>query len=150
MFACLLENVADVGLILEPADALGADDALGPFAGHELVEESDVEGTAGIVNIGPDTVFLSFTFVMVVMMVVMSMLVFMFMFMLMLVFIIVVVIIIVFVMALHFLNPGGGGGYFIEVEQVGIDNLVEVYVAIVGVDNLGLGLQGSYNLTDAA
>ena len=85
---------------------------------------------------------------MVVMMVVMSMLVFMFMFMLMLVmmlmlmlvFIIVVVIIIVFVMAFHFLNPGGRGGYFIEVEQVGIDNLVEVYVAIVGINDGSLGL----------
>ena len=36
----LFEHRTDVRLVLEPADALGADDACGPLASHELVEES--------------------------------------------------------------------------------------------------------------
>lgn len=40
LFACLLENVANVGLFLEIADALGTNNALGPLAGYEFIEET--------------------------------------------------------------------------------------------------------------
>ena len=64
--ACLLEDVADVFLALEIADALGTDDALGPLAGHELVEQSKVQRAAGIVDKGADAVLLGLALVMVV------------------------------------------------------------------------------------
>jgi len=38
LFSCLLEYVAGVALVLKIADTLGTDNALRPFAGHELVE----------------------------------------------------------------------------------------------------------------
>ena len=40
LLASLLEDVAGVLFVVEVADALGTDDALGPFAGDELVEET--------------------------------------------------------------------------------------------------------------
>ena len=90
LFASLFKNVASIALILEVTDALGTDDALGPFAGHELVEESEVEGTTTVVDVGSNAVFLSFALI-VVMMVVM-MLVAMMVFVLFVVFIVVVMV----------------------------------------------------------
>ena len=49
---------------------------------------------------------------------------------------------------LHFLNPTGRGGHIVEVEHLGIDNFVELYIAVVGIDNLCLGLQGSYDFSN--
>ena len=40
LFASLLKDVAGILFVVEVADALGTDDALWPFAGDELVEES--------------------------------------------------------------------------------------------------------------
>ena len=73
LFAGLLKDVTDIALILEVADALGTDDALGPFAGHEFVEKSEVEGTAAIVDVGSDAVFLGLALIVVMMVVVMLM-----------------------------------------------------------------------------
>ena len=39
LLTSLFEDVADIAFVLEVADTLGADDALGPFASHKLVEE---------------------------------------------------------------------------------------------------------------
>ena len=140
---------------MEVADALGADDALGPFAGHELVEESQIEGTAAVVDIGADAVFLGLALiVMVVVMMVMAVLV-MFVVMMMMLMIVVVVIVMMVVLVLiviviifafivvllHFLYPFGGGGDVIEVEHIGIQYLVEIHVAIVCVDDFCLWLQ---------
>ena len=161
LFASLLKDVANIAFVLEVADTLGADDALGPFASHELVEESQIEGTATIVDIGADSVFLSLALivVMVVVMVLVAMMVFVLMMMfvvvvmvmmLMLVVVIVIIFIIIFVVVLlDLLNPGGGSRYSVEVEHVGIQDLIKLYVAVVAVDNLGLGLKGSYDFTDA-
>ena len=99
LFVGLLEDVAGILFVVEVADVLGTDDALGPFAGHKLVEESEVEGTATVVDVGPDAVFLCLAFIVVMMVV---MLVTMMVLMLMMV-------VIVFVMMLlDLLNPGGG------------------------------------------
>ena len=40
LLASLLKDVADIALVLKVADAFGADDAFGPLAGYELVEEA--------------------------------------------------------------------------------------------------------------
>ena len=56
--ACLLEEIARVGLVLEPADALGADNTLRPLAGYELVEQTERERAAGVVDKRADAVFL--------------------------------------------------------------------------------------------
>ncbi len=90
LLAGLLKDVADILFVVEVTDSLGTDDALGPFAGHELVEESEVEGTTTVVDVGSNAVFLSFALI-VVMMVVM-MLVAMMVFMLIVVFIVVVMV----------------------------------------------------------
>ena len=44
------------------------------------------------------------------------------------------------------MHPGGGGGHFVEVEHTGVEDAVEIDVAVVAVDNLGFGLQGSHYL----
>ena len=160
LFASLLKDVAGILFVVEVADALGTDDALGPFAGHEFVEKSEVKGTATVVDVGSDAVFLSLTLIMVMMMVVMlmSMMVFMLMMMFMMVIIvvmmvmmlIVVVIIIFIVMLLDLLNPSSRCCYGVEVEHVGIQYLIEFHVAIVAVDDLGLGLEGVDDLSDTS
>ena len=53
-------------------------------------------------------------------------------------------------MLLHLLNPGGRCGNLVEVEHAGIQYLIEFYVVIVTVDDFGLGLEGTDNLSDAA
>ena len=75
LFAGLFKDVAGILFVVEVADALGANDALGPFASYEFVEEPEVKGTAAIVDVGSDAVFLSLTLVMVMMMVMMLMLI---------------------------------------------------------------------------
>ena len=149
LLTSLFKDVAGVLFVVEVADALGADDALGPFASYELVEESEVEGAATVVDVGSDAVFLSLTLiVMMVVMVFVLMLMLMMVFMMLMVVIIVVVvmfmliiiIIFFFVMLLYLLNPSGGCGNLFEVEHVGIQYLIKFYVTIIAVDNLSLGL----------
>ena len=97
LFAGLFKDVAGILFVVEVADAFGTDDALGPFAGYELVEESEVKRTATIIDVGSDAVFFSFAFIVVVMMVVMlvTMMVLMLMMVMMLMLIVVVVIFII-------------------------------------------------------
>jgi len=171
LFTSLLKDVANIAFVLEVADTLGADDALGPLAGHELVEESQIEGTATIVDIGADSVFLSLALivVMVVVMVLVAMMVFVLMMMfvvvvmvmmlmlvvmvmmfMLVVVIVIIVVVILIVMLLHFLNPSGRSCYSVEVEHIGIQYLIEINVAVVTVDNLSLGLKGTDDFSDAA
>ena len=67
LFASLFKDVAGILFVVEVADAFGTDDALGPFAGYELVEESEVERTTAIVDVGSDAVFFSFALIVVMM-----------------------------------------------------------------------------------
>ncbi len=161
LFASLFKDVAGILFVVEVADAFGTDDALGPFAGYELVEESEVERTTAIVDVGSDAVFFSFALIvvmMVMMLVTMMVLVLMMMLVLIVVFIVVVmvmmpmliVVVILVVMLLHFLNPSSRSSYSVEVEHVGIQYLIEFYVAIVAVDDFGLGLEGADDLPDAS
>ena len=40
LLACLLKDVAGIQFVVEVTDAFGANNAFGPFAGDELVEEA--------------------------------------------------------------------------------------------------------------
>ena len=162
LFASLLKDVAGILFVVEIADTFGTDDALGPFASYKLVEEPEVKGTATVVDIGSDAVFLSLTLIVVMMVVVMlvTMMVFMLMMvfivvmmvmMLMLIVVVIIIVVLVFVvMLLDLLNPGGRCGNLVEVEHIGIQYLIELYVAIVAVDDLGLGLEGVDDLSDTS
>ena len=97
LLACLFKDVADILFVVEVADSLGADDAFRPFAGYEFVEESEVKGTATVIDVGSDAVFLSLA--LIVMMVVV-MLVTMMVFVLIMVFIVVMMIFIMVVMVM--------------------------------------------------
>ena len=111
---------------------------------------------ATVIHKGANTVFFHLAaLVVVVMVVVMAMLLFlviilvmmlMMMVMMFVLIFVVVVIIVVIVLnhsAFHFLNPGGRGGHLVKVEHVGIEDLVEVHLAIVARDDLGGRLQGT-------
>ena len=53
-------------------------------------------------------------------------------------------------MVFDLIDPGGRGGHFIEIEHAGVEQALEVDVAVVALDNLGLGLNGTDNLADTA
>ena len=95
LLASLFEHVAHVALIIEIADSLSANHVSRPFSCYEIIEETQVERLATIVNEGADSVFLNFSaFMIMVMMMVMVM-----MFMLVM---LVVMVIVVMVMMLMF------------------------------------------------
>ena len=159
LFAGLFKDVAGILFVVEVADSLGADDAFRPFASHEFVKESEVKGTATVIDVGSDAIFLSLTLIMVMVVVMlMSMMVFMMVFivvmmvmMFMLIVVVIIIVVLVFVvMLLDLLNPGGRCGNLVEVEHIGIQYLIEFYVAIVAVDDLGLGLEGTDDLSDTS
>lgn len=56
--ASLLEDVAQVGLVLKPAQSLGTYHALRPSACHEVVEQRDVKRLACIIDVCADAIFL--------------------------------------------------------------------------------------------
>ena len=94
LLASLFEHVAHVALIIEIADSLGANHVSRPFSCYEIIEETQVERLAAVVNEGADSVFLNFSAFMIMIMVVMMVM----MMMLMLVMIVVMVMLIVVMM----------------------------------------------------
>ena len=152
LLASLLEYVAEVLLALEVAETLAADDALRPFLCDNVVELVHVQRTAALVDEGADAVFESFALFLVlqsvmVMVVAMSFLVVNVVVMvMMLVVVIVVVMMMVVVFFLLFLafdalNPSCGCGNLLEVEFVGVEQLVKIDVAIVACDDVGVRLK---------
>ena len=93
LLASLFEHVAHVALIIEIADSLGANHVSRPFSSYEIIEETQVERLATIVNEGADSVFLNFSAFMIMVVVVM-----MVMMMFMLVMIVVMVIVVMMMM----------------------------------------------------
>ena len=79
LLASLFEHVAHVALIIEIADSLGANHVSRPFSCDEIIEETQVERLATIVNEGADSVFLNFSAFMIMIMVVMMVMMMMFM-----------------------------------------------------------------------
>ena len=139
----------------EVADTLGADNAAGPFGSDIVVELMNVECRTAVVDKCANTVFFYFTsFVMVVM----TFLVMMFAFMMMFIFVMVMMTLFMMVMRLFFLlfaylllyatNPSGRSCGTLKVKEVGMDNLIQVYICIVALYNFGTGLQGADNLLD--
>ena len=49
---------------------------------------------------------------------------------------------------LYATNPSGGSCGTFKVKEVGMDNLIQVYICIIALYNLGTGLQGVDNLPD--
>ena len=97
LLASLFEHVAHVALIIEIADSLGANHVSRPFSSYEIIEETQVERLATIVNEGADSVFLNFSAFMIMVMVVMMVVMMMFMLVM-----IVVMVIVVMMMMLMF------------------------------------------------
>ena len=97
LLASLFEHVAHVALIIEIADSLGANHVSRPFSCYEIIEETQVERLATIVNEGADSVFLNFSAFMIMVMVVMMVMMMMFMLVM-----IVVMLIVVMMMMLMF------------------------------------------------
>ena len=79
LLASLFEHVAHVALIIEIADSLGANHVSRPFSSYEIIEETQVERFAAVVNEGADSVFLNFSAFMIMVMVVMMVMMMMFM-----------------------------------------------------------------------
>ena len=77
LLASLFEHVAHVALIIEIADSLGANHVSRPFSCDEIIEETQVERLATIVNEGADSVFLNFSAFMIMVMIVVMMMMFM-------------------------------------------------------------------------
>ena len=103
LFASLLKDVAGILFVVEVADALGTDDALGPFAGYEFVKKTEIEGTTTVVDVSSNAVFLSLTLIMVMVVVMlMSMMVFMLMmaFFIMVVMVMMLMLIVVFIIVI--------------------------------------------------
>ena len=92
LLASLFEHVAHVALIIEIADSLGANHVSRPFSCYEIIEETQVERFATIVNEGADSVFLNFSAFMIMVMVVMMVMMMMFMLVMIMVMVIVVMI----------------------------------------------------------
>ena len=51
-----------------------------------------------------------------------------------------------FVLAFYLLYPGSRGGHLVEVELASVDELLQRHVAVVALNDFGLGLQGADNL----
>ena len=68
----------------------------------------------------------------------------------MMMFVLIVVIVIIVVVTFYLLNPSGRGSHFIEVKLLGMNQTVEVNVAVVALDDIGLGLNGTDNLAHLA
>ena len=97
LLASLFEYVAHVALIIEIADSLGANHVSRPFPCYEIIEETQVERFATIVNEGADSVFLNFSAFMIMVMVVMMVMMMMFMLVMIVVMVIVVMMMLMFV-----------------------------------------------------
>ena len=90
LLASLFEHVAHVALIIEIADSLGANHVSRPFSCYEIIEETQVERLAAVVDKCTDSVFLNFSAFMIMVMVVMMVMMMMFMLVMLVVMVIVV------------------------------------------------------------
>ena len=95
LLASLLEHVAHVALIIEIADSLGANHVSRPFSCYEIIEETQVERFAAVVDKCTDSVFLNFSAFMIMVMIVVMMV--------MMLMLIVVVVMLIVVMVMMFM-----------------------------------------------
>ena len=105
LLAALLKEVAGLRFVAEPADAFCSDHALGPLCGDELIEAAQVERQTPAVDKGLNAILQRLA----------ALLVFQ------------TLVIVVF----HGFNPSCRRGNLVEVEEMGVENLVEVDVAVV-------------------
>ena len=94
-------------------------------------------------------VFVVVMFIVFVVMMVMLMLIVMVVMIVVVIIVIVMGIVFLFLVPFDFADPGGGGGHFLEVEHVRVEDKVEIDVAVVALYDLGGGLQGQDNFAQA-
>jgi hypothetical protein len=122
------------------------------MAGNELVKAAYIHWLAAVVDKSANAVFLSLALIVVIVV----MLVVVFFVMVLLVVVMVVMLILVFflvvivVVSFKLIDPSGRGGHFVEVECIGVQNAIEVDVAVVAIDDFGFGLYGVDDFADAA
>ena len=121
----LLKEVTHIILFGKIAHAFAPNDILRPMRGHEVIEESQIERTAGIVDVSLDAKLRQMVmfFVIVVVMIVIVVIVMMFVLMVM-------------VGVFHFLDPGCRSGRFVKIEQACMQQFVEFHITIVRFDDL--------------
>lgn len=134
--ASLLKEIASLRLVGKPAEALAADNALGPVASHKFVKESQVERAATVVHECADAVLLDLASLVVVIMVVVMMVVLVIMvfmvvvvmmvltFLMVMVVVTLLIVVYIIVVVLYLIDPGGGGCYLVEIEAARVDNAV--------------------------
>ena len=88
-------------------------------------------------------------FVLLIVVVVMMLMLLIMVVMMFVLVVIIVVVVILIVMAFQFFNPGGAGGNLLVVEETGIQQFVELHVAVVAGNDLCLRLDASDNLPNA-
>ena len=98
LLAGLFEDIADVRLLLEPADSLGTYDGSRPLPGQELIESRQAERLTAVVDIGADAVLLHLTTLVVMVMVVVMAVMVVMMLMVMVVVVIIIIVVIIVVM----------------------------------------------------
>ena len=89
----------------------------------------------------------------IVMVVVMVMVIVMVMVVVMVMVMVVIIIIVVFflsMMIFNGINPRRRSRHLVKVEGVGVQQLVKIHIAVVTLNDLCLGLQGTDDLTDAS
>ena len=97
LFASLLEHVAHIPFIIKIADSLGANHVSRPFSCYEIIEETQVERFAAVVDKCTDSIFLNFSAFMVMVMIVVMMVVMMMLMLIMVMLIVVMVMMLMFV-----------------------------------------------------
>lgn len=150
----LLEEIRHVGIIAEIHHTLGAYDIAGPLASGHVVKHVEVKRLAAEIDKRAYAVFLRLALSVVVMVVMMVALLIAFVIVIMVVLVLVVmvmvmvmvvlvVMVVVIMVAFYLLDPTGGCGYSVEVEETCIENLGEVDVGKIGLYYLCLWLDGA-------
>ena len=177
--ASLFKHIAYVTFVFEIADTFGANDIFWPFTRNKIVKHAYFKGFTCIIDVCAYAIFLCLSFAIMVMVVMTSaMTIFIMVMMLMTVwtfFIIVIVVVRVFMMrfmmvmmlvfmlfifllillflmriSLNFLNPLCRKSHRVEVKVARIEHLVEINIAEVAIDDLGLWLDSLDDLAYSA
>ncbi len=153
----LLEEIRHVGIIIEVAYTFGAYDVLGPFFSYEPIEFIYVKRFTSEIYESADAIFfgLAFTMMMMVMMTMFMLVMVMFMvvlvlmvmfiiFMVVLMVMMVVMLMLIFIdRLLDFLNPGGGSHCLFKIEQMCVEHLVKIEIAVIRLYNVSFMLKGT-------
>lgn len=141
----LLEEIRHVGIIAEIHHPLGAYDIAGPLASGHVVKHVEVKRLAAEIDKRAYAVFLRLALSVVVMMVALliAFVIVIMVVLVVMVMVVLVVMVVVIMVAFYLLDPTGGCGYSVEVEETCIEYLGEVDVGKIGLYYLCLWLDGA-------